>query len=189
MQTVLNILSKASNNKRKIVCLFLVPSILCALSSLQASVPLGRQKSIKMSTEPVQVHLSVEVAGEKAKAYLTYTNVSNAVVSLDKLNACLNGEVNNNVFVIVSEGKPVQYALPLKKRRGPRTQDVVRLAAGKSLHTDVYLDLAYHFPAGTHTYHISYEAFHDDPHSEILLELKSNPVTFTLTRSHQSTHQ
>lgn len=185
MQTALNILLRASNNKQGIVCLFLTLSLQCALPSLNASVPSGRQKSKKMSTEPVQVHLTVDVAGEKAEAHLTYTNVSNAVVSLDKLNACLNGEVNNNVFVIVSEGKPIQYALPLKKRRGAKAQDVVRLAAGKSLHTDVYLDSAYHFPAGTHTYHISYEAFHDDPHSEALLELKSNPVTFTLTKSHQ----
>jgi len=153
-------------------------AIMCVGNSAGTEVPFANLESKAVSAESVHVTLLIQAVGRVVIASLAYENLSHSAVYLNKINGCLSGELQNDVFVIMSGGRRLRYLLPLVKRRAPGPLDVVKLEAGRQLHARVRLDRAYGFFPGSRTYRAYYEGFHSDPNGGTLLDLKSNEVSF-----------
>lgn len=70
----------------------------------------------------------------------------------------------------------------LGKRRPPGPGDFVTLEPKNKVSARVSLVEAYDFLSGTHTYDVYYSALHSFPDRGGFIELRSNEVTFSLTK-------
>jgi hypothetical protein len=131
----------------------------------------------------VDVKLSVAVEAQSVTATLTFTNQSSADVHIEKINGCLDGSIQNDVFKITADGERVLYTGALAKRFPPGPEDFVKVAPGKKLTTTVRLDQAYGLIPGSHRYRAAYSALHPFPDRPGFLSLESNSVSFTVTPS------
>jgi len=135
-----------------------------------------------MSPEAVSAELEVEVKESGIMGRLRFTNHSKQAVSLEKINGCLDGVIENNVFRIVSDGKSVEYSGILAKRQPPGPGDFRKIEPGRTLETVVNLSKAYDFFPGSHTYRVTYKAYHSYPGNSDFWILKSNEAAFTASR-------
>lgn len=135
-----------------------------------------------MSSSPVAVRLEVSPAGGVVNATLTFKNTSDVVAYVEKINGCLEGGIENDVFHIETGGQEVDYTGTLAKRRPPGPDDFVKLPPKQEIATSVRLTDAYDFLAGTHRYKAYYSALHAYPDRPGFTELKSDEVTFTFTK-------
>lgn len=137
---------------------------------------------MKAATETLAVDLSVDVLGKRPRASLTFVNGTAHNVFLEKVNACVSGKIENDVFQITSNGVPLRYVGMLAKRNPPGPQDFVKIVPGQKLISVVFLDDAYEFLQGQHSYTARYSALHDYPDKPDYFELSSEDFTFTLSR-------
>ena len=131
----------------------------------------------------VSVQLAV-VAGEgNVTATLTFMNSSAEDVFLEKVNACINGTIRNNVFQVVSDIDRVPYIGIFAKRAMPGPDGFFRLAAGACHKVRVHLNDAYGFFPGWHAYRIHYVAKHPYIHRpDETWELKSDECAFSFAK-------
>ena len=134
----------------------------------------------------VEVRLSVVVSGQQATATLRFINKTQQDIYLDKINACLDGTIENDVFEISTGDKSIEYIGILAKRK-VKPQDFYRLKPGEEIESKVSIDKVYQFPAGTHEYKIRYYAYHSYPGAEKDLHLVSDYERFVLTTKNATT--
>jgi hypothetical protein len=132
-----------------------------------------------MKYSPVDVVLGVEVHGREVVAMLTFLNVSAQPQLLNKINACVDGTIDNDVFVIDCGGTPVDYGRPLRKRMPPSVpEDFVEIAPNQVLRFKVRLDGAYEFPQHDCVCEAVYDAMHGSSSANGLFGTRSNAVKF-----------
>jgi hypothetical protein len=129
--------------------------------------------SVKLSARPDSRHVLVD---------LLFTNQSSSDAYLEKSNACSNGIIENNVFIVTSGRQQLDYAGVLMKRGRPRPQDYILLGPGKSFSTQVDLAPAYAFLDGVHTYQVKYSALHTFPDRDGFIDVESNVERFHFRR-------
>ena len=135
-----------------------------------------------MSSNPVAVKLVVATSSATIAATLTYTNTSSENAFIEKINGCLDGHIDNNVFELTADNRRIDYTGILVKRRAPGPDDFVKLPPGEKLITTVRLEETYEFLPGSHTYRVVYSALHSYPEHPGFIELKSNEEKFSFTK-------
>ncbi len=106
---------------------------------------------------------------------LSLRNDGDRAAFLYRPNACLEGRIDNDVFVIFQGTTRVAYTGRYVKRPAPRPQDFVALAPGAVSLVEV--DLAAPTVSSPASYTCAYEAFHDNPaEADSLWEVTSNTV-------------
>jgi hypothetical protein len=129
---------------------------------------------------PLAGTLEIQAAGGGVTAAITYTNVSQRVVWLEKID---EGQAPPRPeFEIRSEGRLVAYSGPVAKR-GPYTRaDFFPLEPGRSHRRIVRLDECYAFPEGEHAYRAThaYLVWNDRTRQAVHRSLK--PAVFTFAR-------
>lgn len=129
------------------------------------------------------VTLSIKPKGKDIHAGLAFLNVSGQNVYLNKISACADGKIGDDLFRITADGQPVPFSgKKTKRRESPGTRQFLSLAPGESKNMEVVLNHSYRFPAGAHSYSITYAASHDYPARLQSLALQSNEVQLTLDR-------
>ena len=132
-----------------------------------------------MLTNTIAARLSINIVQKSVLSSLAFINNSKETVYINKINGCLNGLIENNVFAIESEGSPIDYTGVLAKRLRPGPEDVVALDPGGTIDTIVDLSKAYAFMPGNHAYIAYYSAFHQFPDRPGYVSLQSNTISFT----------
>lgn len=127
-----------------------------------------------MMANGAAVRLNISVRQNQALARLEFTNPTSSDVFIEKYNACVDGEIENNVFQIQWDGHVVDYTGILAKRRRPLPEDYVKIPPGGTLTALVDLVRAYHFPAGSRIYDATYSAVISYPDREGIWTLTSN---------------
>jgi hypothetical protein len=122
----------------------------------------------------VRVTLQVHRGLSSWTADVTFENRDSAPLRLSRWNLFEGGEVQNDVFVITTDGKRAGY-LGAHAKRSPRPEDFVPLAPGASLRHSVELDRAYAIPFASGQRHAVYDAYHGDAQ---IVQLRSNEVVF-----------
>ena len=112
-------------------------------------------------------------------ADLEFANSTRQEIFIEKYNACINGEIENNVFEIKTGERLLDYTGMLAKRRRPIAEDYVRLAPGRMFASRVDLTNAYDFPRGKHDYQARYSAVISYPDRDGIWSLSSEWVRFT----------
>ena len=136
-----------------------------------------------MSDPVVSVKLSVFSSEKQLVASLQFKNNGKNVAFLDLINACIKGELKNNVFEVVpvkaggTREPALGYRGPRLKRRQPILPDFLRLEPGGVAEANVRLDNGYAFPTGRGTYAVTYSAVHQYPDNDDYWEIASNQVT------------
>ena len=136
-----------------------------------------------MNKESIDVNLTVEVSPSGLFATLVYTNNSPKKVYIEKINGCLDGVIENNVFLITNEGEKIKYVGILAKRKPPGPDDFAVIEYNDKLTTRVRLDECYNFLPGLHDYVAIYSAFHTYRDRPGFYELKSNQKIFSFSKS------
>lgn len=98
--------------------------------------------------------------GPKGWSYwveLTVTNSLNRELLLDGLTVGADGSVKNDVFVVMADGKPVDYHGMLKKRVPPGPEGFVKLAPGAKYKKVIELSESYPIPPGKHVVEVGFE--------------------------------
>ncbi len=132
---------------------------------------------------PATVTLSVSPNGRDIHAGLAFLNVSAQNVYLDKISACADGKIGDDLFHITADGQPVPFTGKKTKRRSkPGARQFLTLAPGESRSMSVALNHSYQFPSGAHAYSITYTAPHNYPARLQSLMLQSNEVQLTINR-------
>ncbi|MSN25150.1 MAG: hypothetical protein GJV46_04695 [Geobacter sp.] len=134
-----------------------------------------------MPTNIIDVRLSVNIVQQSVLASLDFINKSKEIIYINKINGCLNGVINNDVFSLETEDGPIEYTGVLAKRSRPGLEDVVALEPGENISTVVDLNKAYAFLPNTNIYKLYYSAFHQFPDRPGFISLKSNVISFTYT--------
>jgi hypothetical protein len=111
---------------------------------------------------------------------LTFTNVSDRQAWLYRYNACVGGQVENNVFIIKDGTTRVGYSGRYVKRPAPTPEDFDPLAGHATHVVDVDLVRAYKV-APSVAYTVMYEAYHDDPRVPGNLLLITSPTCVVKT--------
>ena len=124
----------------------------------------------------VETNLTVNVTKNEVQATLTFANLGPEDAYIDKIQACLNGKTENDVFEITSDNQRISYN-GIMTKRGYSKDNIIELGAGKSLTATVKLGEVYNFLSGNHTYKAKYSAYHQLP--PFILPLESNDVTFS----------
>ena len=136
-----------------------------------------------MERKTVETELKIIVSKNSVIANIMFINISPKDIYLEKINACLSGEIENDVFEISSEGKKIEYVGPLTKRLPPGPEDVVLLSKGDSITTSVNLCEAYEFKKRGIEYCVTYSAYHSSPVGAtplVLSKIVSNKAMFQL---------
>jgi hypothetical protein len=128
----------------------------------------------------VSVHLNVSVRSGQVMARLDFENSSNNDIFIEKFNACIEGQIENNVFEIRTNGQMLDYIGMLAKRRRPILEDYLVIRAGRTFETEVDLTRAYAFPRGLREYSAVYSAVISYPDRDGIWMLTSKPVRFRL---------
>jgi hypothetical protein len=135
-----------------------------------------------MESSRVFAQLSVRVEGRQVLAKLEFVNRSNEDLFIEKFNACFNGEIENNVFRITTDGRTLNYVGILAKRRRPIGEDYLRIEPGQSYTTQTDLVKAYAFLQGSRLYEGLYSAMISYPRRDGCWSLESNKSTFRYTK-------
>lgn len=122
-----------------------------------------------------QIRAAVEAHGG-TRITLVFQNPTPTDAFLYRPNACVNGCVENNVFVVHDSASPVAYVGPYAKRPAPRPEDYITMPPGSTRQEEVDLASAYAvLPGGR--YVVRYEAFHVSPADPACLwEVSSDDV-------------
>jgi hypothetical protein len=134
-----------------------------------------------MPSKYVEVKLGIIVSEISVIATLGYTNISDQDIYLEKVNACLSGLVENDVFKITSGGKQISYIGPFSKLSPPGPNDVIKLLRGEKLSTSIDLCKAYDIHKSGEDYSVTYSAYHsssNDITPIILIKAISNEAHF-----------
>ena len=135
-----------------------------------------------MSTHvsPFHVTLAIESGDRRVPATLTFHNASAKVAPLCKLNACEDGRVQKDMFVITCGDREVDYIGPYFRRDNELHHEFVEVPPGEAFTVRVFLAETYDFPAGPAEYSAYYEAFDPAAPLDDVWELRSAPVRFEL---------
>jgi hypothetical protein len=128
----------------------------------------------------VSVHLNVSVESGEVMARLDFENRSNNDIFIEKYNACVEGQIENNVFEIRTNDQMLNYIGMLVKRRRPVLEDYLVIRAGRIFETEVDLTRAYAFSRGLREYSVVYSAVISYPDRDGIWTLTSKPVPFRL---------
>src|SRR5438552_18393786 len=126
-----------------------------------------------MATNGASVRLKITVTGGQVLADLEFANSSRKDVFIEKYNACIEGEIENNVFQIRTGERVLDYTGMLAKRRRPLPEDYVRLAPGRMFAARADLTGAYECPRGAPSYEARYCAVLSYPDRECSWSLAS----------------
>ena len=132
---------------------------------------------------PVAVGLVLTPSGRDLQATLSFTNQSAQPVYLDKISACLDGKIGDDVFLVAADGRAVPFngkKTPRPAVPGPR--QFTPLAPGATQRAVVNLGRSYRLPSGRHTYSVAYSAVHNYPARLQTLTLRSDPAQCGLNR-------
>lgn len=159
MQTILNIIWKGFSAALRYL----------AILALSTSIVVAAKKYVEVTgmEGKVNVTLMVNVDKQQATAVIKFTNKTQHDVYLDKINACISGEIENDVFQISTNGKEIRYIGMLQKRH-VKPEDFIKLKPGAEIETKVKLEKTYQFLAGKNEYKIRYYAYHSHPQGEDL---------------------
>ncbi len=142
-----------------------------------------------MSAPNVEVSLALSPSERQLVASLRYRNAGTTLAFIDIINGCIDGQLRNDVFVIVPVMEagvahaPLAYTGPRLKRRKPILPDFRRLEPGATAEASVRLDDRYAFPTGVRgTYRIAYSAVHQFPENDDYWELASKELTVTFPK-------
>jgi peptidyl-Lys metalloendopeptidase len=143
-------------------------------------------------TTTLEAQNSFVGAADDVVVRITYRNDSAEDLFLVRWQTALSG-VNENLFDVRVDGKPVAYTGRLYKRATPRAEDYVRVPAGGSLSADVELSSVYDI-SRTGEYSIRYHvAARGDQRgdnaksdSRNVAALDSNPVLLAVERNEQA---
>ena len=127
----------------------------------------------------ISATLSARAVPGGVEAHLRFENRGASVGFLYRINACVDGRILNDVFVLTSKGVRMAYTGKLAKRRRPILEDYLELRAGQTAEATVRLDQGYRFLEGPHAYALRYEAIHQYPDNDDYFELVSNEALFT----------
>ncbi len=111
-------------------------------------------------TTTIESQQSFLSASDDAVLKVTYTNSSKEDIYLLRWQTALKG-LDENIFDVRLDGKPVAYTGRLYKRATPRAEDYVRIPAGGSVSADVELSGAYDL-SRTGEYAIRYQVLVQD---------------------------
>lgn len=134
-------------------------SSLCKLAALLASaIPLWAQAhDLRVS---VSANRASALAGQEVEVQVRYLNAGAQALQLGKwyVNA---PSLQEDMFDVRRDGKPVEYLGPHFKRRAPQADDLVSLAPGKSLSRSYKLSQLYDMSlSGNYTIRFRAEADH-----------------------------
>jgi hypothetical protein len=135
-----------------------------------------------MMANGAAVRLEISVRQNQALARMEFKNPTTSEIFIEKYNACIDGEIENNVFQIQWDGHAVDYTGILAKRRRPLPEDYVKIPPGGTLTVLVDLTKAYGFPAGSRTYEATYSAVISYPDRDGIWSLTSNTEHFQFGR-------
>ena len=111
-------------------------------------------------TTTIESRQSFVGASDDVALKVTYTNSSKEDIYLLRWQTALKG-LDENIFDVRLNGKPVAYTGRLYKRATPRAEDYVRIPAGGSVSADVELSSAYDL-SRTGEYAIRYQVLVQD---------------------------
>jgi hypothetical protein len=111
-------------------------------------------------------------------ADLAFRSSAQGDLFIEKFNACVNGEIENNVFEIRSDGHLLDYTGLLAKRRRPLREDYIVIPTGRVFRKNVDFTTAYDFPRGLRTYEATYSAVLSYPDRDGIWRLTSNTDRF-----------
>jgi peptidyl-Lys metalloendopeptidase len=114
-----------------------------ALGLILLGGPLAAQEGVSRVVE-ARLEAAPRTAGAASVAF-TLTNRGDRPVSVLKWQTPLEG-IQNDIFLIEHEGKPVPYAGPIVKRGRPTAEDFVTLGPGETASAVVDLGAVYAFP-------------------------------------------
>jgi peptidyl-Lys metalloendopeptidase len=132
--------------------------------------PKASDVSVKISVDQAAVP-----AGESPFVTVTFTNNARHAVKLLSWYTGA-GELEEDLFVVSLEGKPVEYIGPHYKRPAPQKEDFVVLPPGKSLTRDVNLSSFYDLTQ-TGDYTIQYAADLSAQNADQIVSLDSNSTS------------
>ena len=111
-------------------------------------------------TTTIESQQSFVGVSDDAVLKVTYTNSSKEDIYLLRWQTALKG-LDENIFDVRLDGKPVAYTGRLYKRATPRAEDYVRIPAGGSVSANVELSSAYDL-SRTGEYAIRYQVLVQD---------------------------
>ena len=136
-----------------------------------------------LMTVPATVSLALTPERKDVRATLSFTNVSSHDVYLDKVSACADGKIGDDLFHILADGQPVPFSGKKTKRRSdPGPRQFIKLVPGENVIERATLNRSYRFPSGTHTYSVTYTGSHLYPARLQSLTLSSNEESLTTAR-------
>ena len=135
-----------------------------------------------MMVNRVVVLLEISIQQNQVLARLEYRNPTPSAVFIEKYNACINGEIENNVFQIQWDGNLVDYTGILAKRQRPLLEDYIKIPPDGMWTALVNLAKAYRFPAGSHIYEATYSAIISYPDRDGIWTLTSKTERFQFCR-------
>jgi hypothetical protein len=137
----------------------------------------------KNTNAPV-VNLQLQQEGSHLKCAMAFSNHSNKILYLNKLDICTDADIVSKIFIIKTDkGEVVPYSGIMIKRTAPTMDDFIALQPKYRVSTMVHLEDAYQFKTGRHSYTIQYRFYHGSPENAAELnELQSNIVSFSFEK-------
>lgn len=178
MRTIMNTISKVLNKIIISLLVFTCPG--CSFGNNIHNETTVR-KGIRMESKQVEIKLIISVFENSVIATLSFYNISHQDIYLEKVNACLIGRVENDVFYITSAGNQISYLGPFSKAAPPGPNDVVKLSIGETISTSIDLCKAYDIHKSGKDYRVTYSAYHSSPDTITpitLLKAVSNDAGF-----------
>lgn len=111
---------------------------------------------------------------------LRFSNNTAEPFALDKVTACVNGSIRNNVFQIKQAGADIKYQGMMAKRAHPGPDGFLNLEAGDEHSVELDLGGEYAFPDAGGTFSVAFDHFNHFSVNGV--QLTSAPVQLTLTR-------
>ncbi len=182
----MNILWKVSSR------FWLVLGFGCSMATLSCQAGHGAQPSRtqaqvaateKGSTVNPEISLKVDTSNERAIVHVVWKNHSQTDTYLfDPWQVFRDNMMEGSLLQIAEDGRKVQFLDPVAKRRASEEKDLVRLEPGQKLEGEQDTTGKYDFAPGTHTYTLQYAAFLQVSSPEKYVEVRSQPISFTLTK-------
>lgn len=141
------------------------------------SVPFREQP---MPSRPIDARLTITSGEASIKASLAFTNQSDKVAHLYKVNACDGGVLENDLFRIRIGEDEVEYVGALAKLAEPGPEDFLTLKPGEVHRAEVDLRRYYDFGDRRGEFRVVYSAVNPAPEGGELLDLESNEVVFRI---------
>ena len=141
------------------------------------SADINVERKIEMAEKLITVKLDVVAKSGNLLATLTFQNVSDKNVYLDKYTSCLLDQLTSRVFEIIGQdGAALEYVGIMVKRKYNR-DDFIRVEPGKAVSTSVVLNKFYTFPRERQEYSVVYKVLnHSYEDIQGSFELISNKI-------------